>query len=76
MALKVVYQRSTDGITRKIKDIPVGTVFSAKANKTYSCLLRMYDGVVDLISPGNTWTRTSVSFDDYREISATLTIHE
>lgn len=61
------------------KGVPVGTVFFGSIRAEPSVFLRIYEGVVDLRRPGQTWTFTDSqsgpTVDDFRPaIIANLTV--
>lgn len=64
------------GTTVLIRDIPIGTVFTASLLGG-STFLRTYNAVVDLVSPNNVWMLDAaggLEVHDYREVEVELVV--
>ena len=58
-----------------IRDIPEGTVFYGKFSKERGPFLRIYEGIVSLKDPSQTWLNCLAwEIGDYTPVKATLTI--
>lgn len=56
--------------------IPVGVTFSGSIGEVSSVLfLKVYDGIVDLEKPQNTWQGSSPMIRNYREVRAKVVIY-
>ena len=70
--MNVVYDPELMGITKHVKDIPIGTTFVGEIDDHFSAFLRVRLAIVDLEEPKRMWISNETMIRNYEEVEATF----